>query len=289
MNESRTIVSAEDFLDNLLALPRLLARSLGTLVGGGPVRPLPAAPAAVQRPAAPALPPPAVAAPPPAALAPVRPVAVRGDGGGLEQAGVKLVRYAIVSVRAGAERLLPGGTGQVMVTEAMSGEAFALWIVARYIQSPDPPRTISPEDRKSLRVYYELLERWERQPLKFHGKQLVVLEEIRRAILDGCDGRERPAPGRLALPPAPPRALPAAPPPEPPEAAQDSAGLERRVLSALRELGGDGATAELVRRSGLSNSQVRRSLRALEARGGVRRSGQGLQTRYHLPREGSGR
>jgi len=56
---------------------------------------------------------------------------------------VKLVRYSIVSIRRDCEHQLPRGAGQTVVTEAMSGDDFASWMIARYLdRHPDalPPR-----------------------------------------------------------------------------------------------------------------------------------------------------
>jgi DNA-binding IclR family transcriptional regulator len=53
------------------------------------------------------------------------------------------------------------------------------------------------------------------------------------------------------------------------------------VLRALHRLGGTAATADLVRRTRLPRTRVRRALRDLVAAGRIRSSGEGLQTRYH--------
>ena len=74
---------------------------------------------------------------------------------------VKLVRYFIVSLRRCHERLLPGGADHVVVTESMTGESFAAWRIAAYLASGE--RKIRRDDRRSLRVTYEVLDRWPRQ------------------------------------------------------------------------------------------------------------------------------
>jgi len=289
MNETQT--AGPNVLDSLLSL---LSRGVDTLMGrmvhgmSGATQVPAIAPSPLVPPAAPAAP----AAPVPVpALSWTAPPALPtpAAAGGLEESGVTLVEYSIVSVRRGDERLLPGGSGQILVTDRMSGESFAIWMIARYLQEPGHP--LPPADRRSLRVAYQVLDRWEEQSLHFKGRQLEVLDGIRRAILDCCPPRPISLPAAapvLALPPAPATPAVAESPPATP--AETAAGVleevaetgERdRVLAALRELGGEAATAQLVRRTGLGNSQVRRSLRALEAQGRVRRSGQGLQTRYH--------
>jgi len=292
MNARSTTMNGPNFLDALLALPRMLLQGVEAMMGRmgqgmmpppgmPPARPGPAAPAFSSPPAAalapPAFPVPLVpASPPPAAVALALRRDAGGAAGGLEESGVKLVEYAIVSVRRGAERILPGAGGQVMVTEAMSAETFATWIVAVYVQSRGP---IPPEDRKYLRVAARVLDRWERQPLRFEGLQLLALEGIRRAIVDCCDDLPSPVSGgraRAALPAAPGVVLPAAP-----AAAPSEEG--KRVLAALKKFGdAGGATSELVRESGLTQKQVRDSERELLGQGRIRRSGQGLKTRYYL-------
>jgi len=289
MNARSTTMTGPNFLDALLALPRMLLQGVEAMMGRMGMMPPPGMPPPRPGPAAPAFSgPPAAQAPPaiPVNIVPTAPpvvsLAVRRDrgAGSLEESGVKLVEYAIVSVRRGAERILPGAGGQVIVTGTMSEETFAIWIIAAYLQSRGP---IPPEDRKYLRVSSRVLERWDREPLHFEGLQLLALEGIRRAIVDCCDGFPLPVSGgraRAALPPARP-AAPAAVLPAAPAAAAPSEEA-KRVLAALKKLGAKGgATSALVRQSGLTTTQVRRSLRELEAAGRIRRSGQGLQTRYH--------
>lgn len=102
---------------------------------------------------------------------------------------VKLVRFAIVSVRRGHERILPGGLGEVLVTNGMTSESFATWVVALYLQSDrfhglplDRRNQISHEDKKYLRVSYLVLDRWPREPLHCQEQQLDRLAGIRDAL-----------------------------------------------------------------------------------------------------------
>lgn len=136
---------------------------------------------------------------------------------------IKLVEYALVSIRRGAERMLPGGSGQILVTGAMSGESFSTWMIATYLQSGAPP--IPHSEKKYLRVTWHVLARWPREPLHFQEKQLDALEGIRDAVRDCCDGappvRERAGrPEPASAPEAAPAPAPeVAPAPEPERAA----------------------------------------------------------------------
>jgi hypothetical protein len=99
----------------------------------------------------------------------------------LEQPGIKLVRYALISLRPCAERILPGGTGEVLVTGRVSRENFAVGTVVSYLESHE----IRHEDEKYLRVYCRVLERWPRQPLRCReDEEVTALQGIRSAILE---------------------------------------------------------------------------------------------------------
>lgn len=99
----------------------------------------------------------------------------------LEQPGIKLVRYALISLRPCAERILAGGTGEVLVTGRVSRENFAVATVASYLESHE----IRHEDKKYLRVHCHVLERWPRLPLRCREEEEVTaLQGIRSAILD---------------------------------------------------------------------------------------------------------
>ena len=89
-----------------------------------------------------------------------QPLVVRRDQD-LSGGDVKLVRYSIVSLRRRYERLLT--TGYEVVTDSMTRESFATWVVARTIELRDPRMPpIPPADLRYLRVEYEVLERWPR-------------------------------------------------------------------------------------------------------------------------------
>jgi hypothetical protein len=165
-----------------------------------------------------------VSATPPAAIwKPVRDVAavpaatapcdkdLRGDD-------VKLVSYNIISLQPCDEKILPGGSGEVLVTESMTAESFATWIVASYLQSEG--HDIPHDEKKYLRVAYEVLTRWPREPKDCcEDRELGVLEGIR----DALRVLPRQPSSEIAAAPA---SIPAAerppipePPPSPPTAA----------------------------------------------------------------------
>jgi hypothetical protein len=114
---------------------------------------------------------------------------------------VKLVAYAIVSIKRDRERVMPEGEGTIIVTDPMSGRAFTSWIIASYAQArrakaekeADPGRSKQLQkdlerdlrvEGKYLRVYYVVSHRWTREPLEFEERQVTVLEQIR----DACSG-----------------------------------------------------------------------------------------------------
>lgn len=120
---------------------------------------------------------------------------------------VKLVEHTIVCVRRGHERILAGGSGEEMVRGIMTRDGFVAWIVASYPRWHEVP----PEDRRYLRVYYRVLDRWpSRRP--GHGREREALEGIRDAI------RDRRWPARPG-PPEPPRRPERPGPPASPETA----------------------------------------------------------------------
>jgi hypothetical protein len=220
----------------------------------------------------------------------------------LEGEDVKLVRYAVVSLRPCHEGLLPGGAGQVLVTASMTGEGFATWIVACYLESADHP-PIPHGEKKYLHVAYEVLTRWPYESLCCEERPLAAL----RGIRDALDDLQPLQPQRSAEPPVPSLDAPAwqeqeqeqeeetaeateagtEPPPPPVQPLHGEAEEEaEKVLRALRELGVPGRMSDLTRRTGLSRKRVSRSLQALTAAGRAVRTGDGLRTRYHALPEG---
>jgi hypothetical protein len=117
---------------------------------------------------------------------------------------LKLVRYKILFVRREYE--LAFREKEDLVSDNMDGTAFTAWKTAEFIQElrkeeiPVPPKWrvknyppaefvqdgkllgLPDEDKKYLRVYYEVLERYPREEFKYEEQQIRVLEQIRDKI-----------------------------------------------------------------------------------------------------------
>jgi hypothetical protein len=204
---------------------------------------------------------------------------------------IKLVNYGIVSLRRCHERTLYGG--QVLVTIPMTPETFSTWIIACYLQAEDIAEdrradvarerrnAIPYEEKRYLRVAYEVLSRWPFEPDDCcdDTREIRALHGIRDAILElgAQPAAALSAPSvPLALPPAE-TAAPGTASAGPAEAAEPSRE-EKRVLKALKK--GPAAKSQLISQTGLDRNQVNNAVRSLEAAGRIRRTGQGLQTRY---------
>lgn len=107
---------------------------------------------------------------------------------------VKLVRFVLLTVKREDERILE--SGDILVTENLDGSGFDAWIIGKYVRKYD----IRQEDHKYLRVYFEVLERYSKEPFRHEQKQVRVLEEIRDAIRDKG---ERPVVVHTQAPPPP--------------------------------------------------------------------------------------
>jgi hypothetical protein len=120
---------------------------------------------------------------------------------------LKLVRYKILFVKRDYETAFP--EREELVFDNMTGDAFAAWKVAEFIQrlgaEPVPPKwikknypkgrtytaaqkagtasttinTLDEDDKKYLRVYFEVLARYEREEARHAEDQIKVLEDIR--------------------------------------------------------------------------------------------------------------
>ena len=122
---------------------------------------------------------------------------------------LKLVRYKILFVRREYEVAFP--EQEDIVSDNMDGDAFSAWKVAEFIQdlhrgeTPVPIRWeeqnyptpefrkngyltgIPHEDKKYLRVYFQVLERFPREKFKYEEQQIRVLEEIRDKVATMSD------------------------------------------------------------------------------------------------------
>ena len=122
---------------------------------------------------------------------------------------LKLVRYKVLFVRREYEVAFP--EREDLVSDNMDGAAFAAWKVAEFIQELAKKKTDVPskwgerypahdrgtyvtedgklfafpdEDKKYLRVYYQVLDRYPREKFKYEEQQIRVLEQIRDKISD---------------------------------------------------------------------------------------------------------
>lgn len=112
--------------------------------------------------------------------APAPPEPPARDDRDLQDGDLKLVRYTLVSLRRCEERILPGGTGEVMVQGGTTADSFAARIIAEYLQPDEGTgRGIPPGEERYLRVYWQVLARW---PLKCKSKKTDALKGIRDAL-----------------------------------------------------------------------------------------------------------
>jgi len=98
---------------------------------------------------------------------------------------VKLVAYTIVSIKRDAEKVMPGGSDTIVVTDRMTTEAFTTWVIAQYLKKEDYQKLSEEEQRahsKYLRVDYAVSRRWPRQPLEYEERQVSALKRISAAI-----------------------------------------------------------------------------------------------------------
>ncbi|HJP91124.1 MAG TPA: hypothetical protein VJ875_04160 [Pyrinomonadaceae bacterium] len=123
---------------------------------------------------------------------------------------LKLVRYKVLFVKREYEQAF--SEQEDLVSENMDAAAFTAWKVAEFIQGLKREDTRVPEkwlkyrggkyvkevnvggvksyvliefpddDKKYLRVYYEVLDRYPRERFKYEERQIEVLEEIRDTL-----------------------------------------------------------------------------------------------------------
>ncbi len=122
---------------------------------------------------------------------------------------LKLVRYKILFIRRDYEHAFP--EQEELVFDNMTDSAFTAWKIAEFIQSldrtevptkwrekvpPYPPKqerrivdgretwvihSLPETDKKHLRVYFEVLQRYAREKLKYEEDQLDALRGIKEA------------------------------------------------------------------------------------------------------------
>ncbi len=128
---------------------------------------------------------------------------------------LKLVRFKILFVKRNYEHAFP--EQEDLVYDNLDGNAFTSWKVAEFIQELAKVKTVKPEeqarigirvpdgwkhypgekyvfeeyltgfpheDKKYLRVYFEVLERFPREKFRHDERQIAVLEDIRDKMPD---------------------------------------------------------------------------------------------------------
>ena len=113
---------------------------------------------------------------------------------------LKLVRYKVLFVRRDYEYAFQ--EQEELVYDNTDGAAFTAWKVAEFIQSLDKDKykfpekwedteldnpkykrgnylkSLPEEDKKYLRVFFEVLDRYPREPLRYEEEQLRILRDI---------------------------------------------------------------------------------------------------------------
>jgi hypothetical protein len=122
---------------------------------------------------------------------------------------LKLIRYKILFVKRDYEHAFP--EQEELVSENTDTAGYTAWKVAEFIQRLGDRRTVIPDkwkeypddkddqgrlkyrdgkiltglpedDKKYLRIYYEVLERYPRERFRYEERQIEVLEQIRDKI-----------------------------------------------------------------------------------------------------------
>ena len=116
---------------------------------------------------------------------------------------LKLVRYKVLFVKREYEHAFP--EKEDLVSDNLDAGAFTAWKIAEFIQHLGSKTTHVPakwkeksypeghhyngtltgipeEDKKYLRVYFEVVDRYPREKFKYEEQQIRVLEEIRDNI-----------------------------------------------------------------------------------------------------------
>lgn len=207
---SMFVGSAQVFLRTALRLQAIFDQSVDVVMSGvasTAVAPAWAPPPAAPEPVAAAWPPPA-----PPSAASQEPVSMFENPGAQHSAAaihpyreaimadtnlnddmVKLVRYTILTIQRDDEHILgeprDGQTGKLavargekVVTDSMSDEAFSNWVITDYLRQDRHEDVKDDEERKYLRVAYEVLGRWPKQDRKYEKRQLDALQGIQDAL-----------------------------------------------------------------------------------------------------------
>jgi hypothetical protein len=130
---------------------------------------------------------------------------------------LKLVRYKVIFIKRDYEVAFP--EVEELVSDSMDETGYTAWKIAEFIQrlnetpvpkkwgggkdaaaTPKYPKhgpkykngewiieTLPEDDKKYLRVYFEVLDRYEREHFKYEERQITVLEEIRDQLQQGVN------------------------------------------------------------------------------------------------------
>jgi hypothetical protein len=91
---------------------------------------------------------------------------------------VKLVEFTIVTIERGRERLLEGPR-QVIVTDDLTGNAFSNARIADWVLKEHGDRSVKTD---TLRVYYNVLDRWPKEDLKADERKVDAEEDQARYL-----------------------------------------------------------------------------------------------------------
>ena len=92
---------------------------------------------------------------------------------------LKLVRFKVLFVKREGERVLK--EGDELVPDNLDSTAYTAWKIAELEKSGEL-KDIDNKDKKYLRVYYEVLDRYAREKFKYEEDQIEVLRQIRDKI-----------------------------------------------------------------------------------------------------------
>jgi hypothetical protein len=132
---------------------------------------------------------------------------------------LKLVRFKILFVKRDYEHAFP--EQEELISDNLDGSSFTAWKIAEFIQGLHAGNTRVPEkwqcrkyptgadltrgdyllglpedDKKYLRVYYQVLDRYKREPFRYEQTQLGILREIRDRIPASADRVTEATPAR---------------------------------------------------------------------------------------------
>ncbi len=115
---------------------------------------------------------------------------------------LKLVRYKILFIKRDYETAFP--EAEELVSDSMDAAGYTAWKIAQFIQKladkktevpakwdgyPAPPYRsgnillgLPEDDKKYLRVFFEVLERYDREEAKYEQQEINVLKQIRDRI-----------------------------------------------------------------------------------------------------------